>query len=559
MFDSESMVPLEQINETEIFGCDLGDDLTTEATSVGGFLPAEIEELDSTDFSGESGGELDSSFDYEDRDSVTGNTGEVIVGEFAPEDSLLLDREIVETITLEGINEEVVIAIDTSGIPHIQAQTDADAFFAQGYMHARDRLLQIETARLETSGRLSEVVGESALEEDIQARTLGYTQLAETAYHDLTPETKELVDAYTAGINDYLSSNPDLPPEFAELGYQPELWDSVDVMLITQVLETTAFDGRELGNFFLSQQGLSQERIQELNAEREDSPTIIQPEEVYFSAPSSPQSEPTESTQLYSSSTSESELIFPELSEPEFNSNSWVVSGDLTTTGKPFLANDPHRSFNAPSSDYQIGIESPNFDTVGISEPGIPGVIIGRNNNIAWGGTSTEADSADFYILESTEDGSGYIYRGEVQPYEIREETIQVRDSEPVTIEVRNTVYGPEISELLGVEQPVALQSVALQQNNGLTEGIIGINRASNWEEFNSSTEFLTVPNINLVYADVEGNIGYIAPGNYPIRQPGHTVNFPVPGTGEFDWQGFIPTEDVPQLYNPESGFIVTR
>lgn len=195
---------------------------------------------------------------------------------------------------------------------------------------------------------------------------------------------------------------------------------------------------------------------------------------------------------------------------------------------------------------------------MGISEPGIPGIIIGRNNDIAWGGTSTEADSADFYILEETEDASGYIYRGEVQPYETREETIQVRDSEPVTIEVRNTVYGPDISELLGVEQPVALQSVALQQNNGLTEGIIGINRASNWEEFSSSTEFLTVPNINLVYADVEGNIGYIAPGNYPIRQPGHTGDFAIPGTGEFDWQGFIPTEDVPQLYNPESGFIVT-
>jgi|GEM_PF-6218527 len=257
MFDSENTVPLEQINETEIFGYDLGDDLTTEAASVGGFLPAEIEELDSSNFSGEYGWELDSSFDNEDRDSVTGNTGEAIVGEFPPEDSLLAEREIAETITLQGINEEVVIEIDTSGIPHIQAQTDADAFFAQGHMHARDRLLQIETARLETSGRLSEVVGESALEEDIQARTLGYTQLAETAYHDLTPETKEFVDAYTAGINDYLSSNPDLPPEFAELGYQPELWDSVDVMLITQVLETTAFDGRELGNFFLSQQGLS--------------------------------------------------------------------------------------------------------------------------------------------------------------------------------------------------------------------------------------------------------------------------------------------------------------
>jgi penicillin G amidase len=566
MFDSENTVSLDQINQTEnIFGYDSGADSTIENTSAGWLLEPDVEETTSTDFSGESDLELDSSSNSENQDLITGNsTDEALVGEVQSEDSLLGDGAmpsdsyaIAETLTLQGVNEEVVVEIDTAGVPHIKAQTDADAFFTQGYMHARDRLLQIETARLESSGTLSAVVGESALEGDKEARTLGYNQLGGTAYQNLTPDTKEIVDAYATGINDYLSNNPQLSPEFAALDYQPELWNPVDVMTISQA-EVRGGDGGEQNNFTLSQQGLSEERIEELNVEQEDSPTIIQPEDVNFSS-TEPQSEPiAETTQLSTSSTSDGESVFPELTEPEYNSNNWVISGDRTTTGKPFLAYDSHGSFNSPSSSYQTSIESPNFDTVGISRPGNPGMIAGRNSNISWGATTTQVDSEDFYILEETEDASGYIYQGEVQPYEIREETIQVKDSEPVTIQVKETVYGPEVSELYGVEQPVALQLVALQPANGFTEAVVGINQASNWEKFKDSAESLTVPNYNLVYADVEGNIGYIAPGNYPIRQPGHTGDYPVAGTGEFDWQGFIPTEDVPQVYNPESGFIVT-
>ena len=557
-FDSENTVSLEQIEQTDIFGYDLGADLATENNPAGGVLELGVEEVNPIDISGESSRELNNSFAANSQDAVTGNNdSELLVGDVQSEDSLIGDGAIAETIALQGINKEAIINIDTAGIPHIEAKTDADAFFAQGYMHARDRLLQLESSKRGAAGTLSEVVGESALEDDIKARTYGYSKLAETAYQNLTSETKQLVDSYTAGINDYLSSNPELPSEFAELGYEPELWNPMDVMVIAQA--DRGNDGGETSNFALEQQELSRERIEQLNAKREDSPTIIQPEDPDSQSlgEESPPIAEIETTALFDS-TSADESVFPELSEPEYNSNNWVISGDLTTTGKPFLANDPHGDFSAPSKFYQTSIESPNFDTIGVSEPGIPGIFLGRNNNVAWGQTSTQVDSEDFYILEETKDGSGYVHQGEVKPYEIREEVIQVRNSEPVTVPVRETVYGPEVSDTLGIDQAVALSSVALQPANRNIEAIIGANQASNGEEFRNSVQSLTVPNSNFVYADAEGNIGYIAPGDYPIRKPGHTGDFAVPGTGEFDWQGFIPTEEVPQLSNPKSGFIVT-
>jgi penicillin G amidase len=566
MFDSESTVSLEQIDQTEnVFGYDLGVESGTEETSAGGNLDPDVEEIDATNSSGESGGETsgesNSSVDSANQDSITGNSGdEPLVGEVQSEDSLLNSqaKETKETLTLSGVNEEVTVDLDNSGIPHINAQTDEDAFFAQGYMHARDLLYQMEINRRQASGTLSEVAGEEALEGDIEARTKGYNQLGESAYQNLTSETKDIVDAYAAGINDYLNSNPNLPAEFE--GNKPELWDPVDVMVISQADE--GGDGGETNNAALQEQGLSQERIEELNVEREDSPTIIQSEDANQlstaeEAESTTKSTTeTETTQL-SSSTSADESEFSELTEPEFNSNSWVISGSKTTTGKPILATDPHGELNSPSSAYQTSLESPNFDVVGTQTPGTPGILIGRNNDISWGVTSSGVDSEDFYTLEETEDGSGYIYQGKVQPYEIREETIKVKDGETVTIEVQESVYGPEVSDVLGVEQPVALKSVALEPGNGSIEATIGVNQASNWDEFTGSLESITTPNYNFVYGDVEGNIGSIAPGNYPIRQPGHTGDFPVAGTGESDWQGYIPKEDVPQEYNPESGYIV--
>jgi penicillin G amidase len=565
MFESDNTISLEQVHQTaDLLGSDLGGDFSTENAVGTGLFNQDLNytELSNSSLGSESG--LDSLASFEtNQDLLTGNiTGNSLVSELNPQDSLTASGAAkTETLNLQGLTDQVVVEIDPSGIPHIKAQSDEDAVFAQGYMHAKERLLQMDYARREGAGTLAEVLGKDALESDIESRTMGYSELAESAYQNLSPEAKKMVDAYTTGINAYLNSNPTLPSEYQALKYQPEAWKPIDVMVTLQAGNSSGItDGDEISRAELLQKGLSKERIEELvNLDPENTSTIIQSEDIqqFQSSVTSP-SEVTEATASLGISDTSEESVFPESSATDFNSNNWVISGDKTTTGKPFLANDPHSSLSDPSAWYQAKLESPNLDVVGASSPGIPGIAIGHNQDIAWGQTSTGVDAEDYYLLQETEDKSGYIYNGQVKPYEIREETIKVKDAEPVTLQVKESVYGPVVSELMGETQPIALHSVALEPTNGKMEAILGIDQASNWEEFKEASQLIKVPGSNLVYADVEGNIGYIAPGQFPIRQPEHTGEYPVVGTGEFDWQGFIPEQDVPQVYNPESGYIVT-
>jgi penicillin amidase len=241
-------------------------------------------------------------------------------------------------------------------------------------------------------------------------------------------------------------------------------------------------------------------------------------------------------------------------------SNNWVVSGSLTTTDKPFLANDPHLSLQIPSLWYLADLESPTYHSIGATFPGIPGVAIGHNDRIAWGATNSQADVQDLYALADTPDHQGYVYKGQVYPYEVRLETIRVKGQPDRTIPVRESVYGPVISDAIGVSQPLSLRWVSLDKTDGTLESFINVNRAQNWTEFKNAFRNYVAPGQNFVYADVDGNIGYFLPGRFPIRNlaAGHTGLLPVPGTGAFDWQGYIPFEQLPQVLNPESGFIVT-
>ena len=468
--------------------------------------------------------------------------------------------DVGSTEEITGLSAEVSIETDEFGIPYINGENLSDSVYGQGYVHAQDRLWQMEYQRRAATGTLAEVLGEDALQQDTTTRTLGIDRLAETAYENLAPESKQIVDNYTAGINDYLKNNPELPVEFETLGYQPEAWQPTDVMAVTQlsIFSIGSTNGGERTRFELLEQGISPDRIAELLPDYSaDDTTIISSEQTAQSEFSVPEPTPeaiAEAAEIEQGIFEQFQSVFPDVEA----SNNWVVSGDRTTTGSPILANDPHLQLQNPSFWHQSAIESPEVGAVGVSIPGIPGIQIGRNRDIAWGQTNTLADTQDFYALQETEDGSGYIYQGETQSYETRSETIQVKDAEPVNIEVKESVYGPVVSEAFGVEQPVALQAVGLEPVNGSIEAFVGINQAENWDDFTSSLESFGNPAYNFVYADVKGNIGYIAPGKYPIRQPGHTGEYPVPGTGEFDWQGFIPQAEVPQLYNPESGYIVT-
>ena len=475
-----------------------------------------------------------------------------------------IDKDFIgkkkEKIELSGVERKVKIEIDNFGIPHINAKSDRDGIFAQGFVQAKDRLWQLEYRRRLANGNLAEVLGRDAVGFDAYVRTLNIDETAKEAYQNLEAEAKVIVDAYTAGVNSYLENNPNLPTEFTTLGYRPEPWQATDTMAIVQLSQFLigATDGGEINRFNLLQQGISTDRIAELLPDYgADDTTILKQSEIadrdFAISPPTPE-QVNAAAQIETQILTQLESVFPTVEA----SNSWVVSGDRTTTGKPFLANDPHLSLDNPSAWYQVDIKTPELETIGVGFPGVPGIQIGRNEDIAWGQTATQVDTQDYYVLQETEDGMGYIYKGEVRPYEMRTETIKVKDGEAITLEVKDSVYGPVVSDVFELEQPVALQAVGLQPADDLLEAFIGVNKSSNWQEFTNALEVVPNPISNFVYADKQGNIGYIAPGQYPIRQPGHTGQYPILGTGEFDWQGFIPSEDVPQAYNPESGYIVT-
>lgn len=461
---------------------------------------------------------------------------------------------------LSGRSGEIALETDSSGVPRIEASTLGDSVLGQGFVHARDRLWQMEFQRRAANGTLSEVLGSDTLSQDTFVRTLGLNGIAAMAYEDLSSEARELVDAYTAGVNAYLDSDPELPTEFSALGYEPAAWSPVDVMATAQlqIFSVGTTDGGELTRTQLLQRGISPERIAELLPDRSaGDPTILSSktiEQQTFSVSAPTPESVAQSAEIARQIPAQLASLFPALEA----SNSWVISGDRTTTGKPFLANDPHLNLQGPSVWYQAELSSPETAAVGASLPGLPGIQIGQNRDIAWGQTATQVDAQDYYLLQEDADQTGYQYNGELRPYTIREETIEVKDADPVTLSVRESIYGPVVSEVVGVEQPVALNAVGLDPADGVVEALLGVNLAQDWDDFRTSLSTVENPISNFVYADTQGNIGYIAPGNYPVRQPGHTGEYPVIGDGTFDWQGFIPESEVPQAYNPDTGYIVT-
>lgn len=471
------------------------------------------------------------------------------------------------------LQDELTLQREPSGIVHIQAENDRDLFFGLGLIHAQDRLWQMDYQRRIATGRLAEILGAGGtdgeiLNTDIFIRTLGIAQAAEAAYQNLSPETKQLVDSYTAGINAYLDLDRPLPVEFQTLGYEPEPWQPSDVMALVklQSLGTSSNFGTELLFAALQQQGLSFERIQQLFPTYEGDVTILRPEDVE-NIPGLPLSSSLEKgsdsssidrTDISSQSLETLANVKQLLAPFAYESNNWVVSGEHTETGKPFLANDIHLPFQTPSVWHSVDLQSPNFNSIGASFPGIPAVVVGHNDRIAWGLSTAIVDQQDLYALVETPDGQGYIYQGEFHPYQTYQETIKVRGGEDIVITVRDSIYGPVISDALGIEQPLALNWVSLSENDGTLESFLNIDRADNWEDFTNGLESFNGASTNFVYADVDGNIGYYTGGLAPIRQNGDTGLLPVPGTGEFDWQGFIPFEQMPQIYNPDSGVIVT-
>lgn len=456
-------------------------------------------------------------------------------------------------LQLVGLTEAVFVKREPNGIVHIQANNLADLLFAQGVVHAQDRLWQMDFQRRTGTGRVSEILGQSGLEIDKLSRIFGFHRAAETAYSHLSATGKFAVEAYVNGINAYLATNPPLPIEFKWLAYVPELWTPVDVLVWLKVisLQLGLNLDKELQRYCFLAGGLTQERIAQLM------PLYPGNDSALFFQEGIP--EPNEADKKQA----EALLAIIEglTGVTGGASNNWVLGGSRTNTGKPFLANDPHLPLSIPAIWHLMHLEAPGYNAIGATLPGIPSVIIGRNTQIAWGVTDLSADVQDLYVLQESQDGSGYIYQNQVKPYQIHNEVIHIKGKPSVNLSVRETIYGPVISDL--VEKipdalPLALQWTAFQPVDNTLESFLNINQASNWTEFKAALQHYVVPSQNFVYADVKGNIGYFAAGLLPIRKQKHYGLYPMPGNGDWDWQGFIPFKELPEQFNPEQDYIYT-
>lgn len=466
-------------------------------------------------------------------------------------------------LTLPGLDAPVDVYRDSLGIPHIFASTEHDLLMAQGFVHAQDRFWQMEFQRHIGSGRLSEIGGEAALEQDRFIRTLGWHRTAAREAELLQAADREPLEAYAQGVNAYLELH-DGPRglEFTILGLigtdiQPEAWAPYDTLTWGKVM---AFNLRSNGELELIRAHigarLGNPAIQVLMpAYDEDYPLIV--------------SSPVEVTALEAVP----DLAFSHGLREGLGSNSLAISGDRTATGAPLLANDPHLGIQMPSVWYEIGLHcepaGPECDlnVVGSSLLGAPGVVIGHNNRIAWGLTYLPSDVEDHFVERiNPENPNQYEFRGEWRDMEIvREEILVDGLEEPEIIDVRITHHGPIINDVAGGREldweygwePLAVSWTALEPGT-IFKSLRSLNRAQNWEEFREALRYWDVPGQNVVYADVDGNIGYQATGRIPIRAGGDGT-MPAPGwTGEFEWVDTVPYEELPSVLNPSEGYVAT-
>ncbi|MGW1044230.1 penicillin acylase family protein [Streptomyces sp. NPDC002547] len=513
------------------------------------------------------------------------------------------------SITLEGLSGPVDVKRDGYGIPQIYASSDEDLFMAQGYVQAQDRFYEMDVRRHLTSGRLSEMFGKSQVKNDEFLRTLGWDRVAKQEYDTkLSSSTKKYLDAYAKGVNAYLKgkSGKDISLEYAALGlvndYKPQQWTPVDSVSwlkamawdlrgnmqdeIDRSLMTSRLGPKQIDDLYPDYPYSRNKPIVQTGQYNEITKAFEQ------SGSTGTQSSTGSSTANSSSSALQSQLagLYNVLDDVPtavgvngngIGSNSWVVDGDHTITGKPLLANDPHLSASLPSVWYQMGLHCTTlsskcqYDVTGYTFAGMPGVIIGHNKNIAWGMTNSGVDVTDLYLEKLS--GSGYLYDNKVRPFTTRTETIKVAGGDSKKIVVRETNNGPLLSdrddELVKVGKKATVETAAPDRGDGYgialrwtaldpgtsMDAVFAIDKASNWDEFRSASRSFDVPSQNLVYADTKGNIGYQLPGKIPVRGKGEG-RLPAPGWDPaYSWTGkYIPQNALPYEFNPKRGYIVT-
>ena len=460
------------------------------------------------------------------------------------------------TLRIDALEAPVEVLRDADGIVTIRAQSDHDAAVALGFVHAQDRLWQMDFMRRSGAGRLSEVAGPATHRLDRFMRTLGLYRVAEANVAQASPDMRDMLTAYTDGVNAFIDDpGGPLPLEFQLLRYKPESWRPADSLVWGRLMA-------------LQLSGNWTEEILRARVARH-----LTPEQVDFLWPGYPADAPVVLAGIASDldrlPLRDLAAVLPWEWAPKDASNAWALAGALTASGKPLLANDPHLALSAPGQWYLARIETPQRVLAGATAPGVPFLVLGHNGRIAWGFSTTHSDTQDLFVERvDPANPDRYLTPEGSQPFDTRTETIDILGEAPETFTVRTTRHGPVLSDAVdeaaaaakaagGEASVLALAWPALRDDDRTAEALLAINRATNWNDFRAAADKFDSPQQNIVYADTTGTIGFVAPARVPIRKAGDG-RLPVPGwTGDYDWTGTIPAAELPTTVNPPAQRVI--
>jgi len=458
-------------------------------------------------------------------------------------------------LNLSQLSAPVTVHTDEYGVPHVYAENEEDLFFAAGYIQASERLYKMDVIARAVEGRLAEAFGPDLIEDDKYLRTWGFHRIAKRGVTNMSSETRALLERSLEGINTYIDEHADnLPVEFKLAGHKPIRWKLEHIVGYSRLMAhdlCLAWMPEVIFGGVLDK--LGEQRARELYPVYPDTKPYIVPKV------------PKDFSQV-ASSILRSENRIREITGAQgshIGSNSWVLSGAKTRSGKSILCNDPHLQYSQPPVWFEMHLVGGRFDVAGVTLAGVPVVILGQNQHFAWGFTNVMVDDTDFYVeVTDAAHPNQYFYDGEWKDMILHEEIIEVKGQDAVSYTVRETIHGPIINDVHKVlaandSPPVAMSWVG----NYLTKEVdafIDLNLATNWDEFSAAVERFWTPGQNMIYADLEGNIGWRPAVALPLRAPG-TGLVPLPGDDpQWDWKGFVPFEEMPYLYNPEQGYIAT-
>jgi penicillin G amidase len=458
-----------------------------------------------------------------------------------------------------GLTGEVDIYRDDFAVPLIKADNDEDAAFALGYVHAQERLFQMDVARRAAMGRLSEIFGAETVQIDQMFKTVGIYKNVVDNYYKENPMAKKILEAYSKGVNAFLhDAKGKYPLEFAMLGYDPFPWKPEHCLAIAKLMawELNLSWWSDI-TFAQLVQKFGAEKAKELLPDFSENASTIIPSDL-------------KNVALIPGDFIKADQQFRNFTGfvgTHIGSNNWIVNGKMSASGKPIIANDPHLALSAPGRWYFVIIRSKDWNAEGFTIPGMPEIVIGKNQNISWAMTNVMADDADFYVENIDSNGKNYLLNGTYRPLSIQKDTIFVKGSAPIVYEIKKTHRGPIITDIHTYKTKYPNPGVQTAQMSMRWTGqdfsdemfaALSFSKAKNWEDFKNAARYFTVPGQNFIYGDNSGNIGYICAAKLPIR-PTVSPTLVYDGTTDKnDWIGFVPYEEMPKLLNPQQNFIAT-